>query len=49
MLAIINSTLLMGDFILDWRNRKLKSFVFKNYFDDKELIKGDMKLNQLVS
>ena len=37
----------MGDFILVWRNRKLKSYVFKNFFDDKELIKEARKSDKV--
>jgi endonuclease/exonuclease/phosphatase family metal-dependent hydrolase len=49
MLAINNNTLLMGDFNLDWREKDLASYSFKNYFDDLEAVTGNLNLTKLVN
>ena len=47
--AITLSTLILGDFNLDWSRRFDASYAYFNYFEDLDLHLGEFGLNQMVS
>ena len=47
--AFTTSSILLGDFNLDWQRRHDVSYSHKNYFSDMENLLGTLNLNQLVN
>ena len=47
--AFTTSSILLGDFNLDWQRRHYVSYSHKNYFSDMENLLGTLNLNQLVN
>ena len=45
-LAFTNSTIVLGDFNLDWQKRFDTAYSHKNYFEDMEELLGDFNINQ---
>ena len=47
-LAFTNSTIVLGDFNLDWSRRYDTAYSYKNYYEDMEENLGEFNLNQLI-
>ena len=47
--AITPTSILLGDFNLDWLRKFDFNYPYKNYFEDKDLVLGNHGLNQVVN